>query len=222
MTAGFLPQRRTPGSINSPRILARHRIGILDRRDLQRPGTDRCPAATVPPVALSGSWIQAAVLNGERVCLEPLRVEHADELAPVLDDPLLHTYIGGEPADVDQLRARYRRQVVGRSADGAQRWLNWLVRRRKDAQALGTVQATVSETEDELTAEVAWMIGTAHQGQGYARQAAALMARWLRNQGVDTLIAHVHPQHDASMAVARAIGLAPTATIIEGEVRSQA
>jgi len=222
MTAGFLPQRRTPGPINSPRILARHRIGILDRRDLQRPGPDRCPAATVPPVALSGSWIQAAVVNGERVCLEPLRVEQADELAPVLDDPLLHTFIGGEPADVDQLRARYRRQVVGRSADGAQRWLNWLVRRRKDAQALGTVQATVSETEDELTAEVAWMIGTAHQGQGYARQAAALMARWLRNQGVDTLIAHVHPQHDASMAVARAIGLAPTATIIEGEVRWQA
>jgi len=35
-------------------------------------------------VALSGSWIQAAVVNGERVCLEPLRVEHADELAPVL------------------------------------------------------------------------------------------------------------------------------------------
>jgi len=168
------------------------------------------------------NWVEAAVLNGERVCLEPLRVEHADALAPVLDDPLLHIFIGGAPADRDQLRARYRRQVVGRSPDGSQRWLNWLVRRREDAQALGTVQATVSENEDGLTAQVAWVIGTAHQGQGYAWEAAGLMVRWLRQQGVDTLVAHVHPQHDASKALAWAVGLTPTATVIDGEVRWEA
>ncbi len=87
-----------------------------------------------------------------------------------------------------------------------QRWLNWLVRGREDAQALGTVQATVSEKEGGLTAEVAWVIGTAHQGQGYAREAAAPMVRWLRQQGVDTVVAHVHPQHEVSMAIARAVG----------------
>ena len=86
------------------------------------------------------------MLNGERVCLEPLRVEHADELAPVLEDPLLHSFIGGEPADRDQLRARYRRQVAGRSPDGSQRWLNWLVRRREDAQPLGTVKPPSART----------------------------------------------------------------------------
>ncbi len=162
------------------------------------------------------------MLNGERVCLEPLRVEHADELAPVLDDPVLHIFIGGEPADRDQLRARYRRQGAGRSPDGSQRWLNWLVRRREDAQPLGTVQATVSENEDGLTAQVAWVIGRAHQGQGYAWEAAGLMVRWLRQQGVDTLVPHVHPQHVASMAVARAVGLSPTETVIDGEVRWEA
>jgi len=45
------------------------------------------------------NWVEAAVLSGERVCLEPLRFEHADELAPVLDDPLLHIFIGGEPTE---------------------------------------------------------------------------------------------------------------------------
>ncbi len=161
-------------------------------------------------------------MDGKRVSLEPLRVEHADELAPVLGDPLLHNFIGGEPADPVQLRARYRRQVVGRSQDGSQRWLNWLVRGREDAQALGTVQATVTEQEDGLTAEVAWVIGTAHQGQGYAREAAGLMVTWLRRQGVDTVVAHVHPQHEASMAVARAVGLAATTAMVDGEVRLQA
>ena len=161
------------------------------------------------------------MLNGQRVRLEPLRIEHADELMPVLNDSMLHTYTGGEPADLAQLRARYRRQLVGRSPDGSQRWLNWLVR-GEDGQALGTVQATVSEKEDELAAEVAWVIGTAHQGQGYAREAAEVLVTWLRHQGVQTLIAHVHPQHAASKAVARAVGLAPTETLLDGEVRWEA
>ncbi len=161
------------------------------------------------------------MLNGQRVRLEPLRVEHANELMPVLNDSLLHAFVGGEPADLAELRARYMRQVVGRSPDGSQRWLNWLVR-GQNAEALGTVQATVSEKEDELTAEVAWVIGTAHQGQGYAREAAGVLVTWLRQQGVQTLIAHVHPQHEASMAVARAVGLAPTETVLDGEVRWEA
>jgi len=45
---------------------------------------------------------------------------------------------------------------------------------------------------------------------------------WLRHQGVQTLIAHVHPQHEASKAVARAVGLAPTETLVDGEVRWEA
>ena len=158
------------------------------------------------------------MLNGQRVRLEPLRVEHADELMPVLDDSSLHAFVGGELAE---LRGRYRRQVVGRSPDGSQRWLNWLVR-GENAEALGTVQATVSEKEDELTAEVAWVIGTAHQGQGYAGEAAEVLVTWLQQQGVQTLIAHVHPEHEASMAVARAIGLAPTETVLDGEIRWEA
>lgn len=182
----------------------------------------RRPGANMSPVVPVGNWVEAAVLDGERVSLGPLRVEHADEFAPVLGDPLMHIFIGGEPADEDQLRARYRRQVVGRSRDGSQRWFNWLVRGREDAQALGTVQATVSEKEDGLTAEVAWVIGTAHQGQGYAKEAAELMVTWLRQQGVGTVVAHVHPQHEASMAVARAVGLAPTEAVVEGEVRWEA
>jgi len=39
-------------------------------------------------------------------------------------------------------------------------------------------QATVSE-EDELIAEIAWVIGTAHQGKGYAREAAGVLVTWL-------------------------------------------
>jgi RimJ/RimL family protein N-acetyltransferase len=152
--------------------------------------------------------------------LEPLSVEHAQEMAPLLDDPGLHTFIGGRPATLLQLQEQYRRQVVGRSPDGAQRWLNWVVRRREDGCAIGTVQATVTEhvaVEGGPAAEVAWVVATAHQGQGYAGEAAPIMIAWLRAQGVETILAYVHPEHEASRAVARAIGLVETTTVVDGE-----
>lgn len=162
----------------------------------------------------------AALLTSPHLALEPLSAEHADEMAPVLADPQLHTFIGGEPATREQLRSRYERQAVGRSADGSQLWFNWILRNANE-QAVGTVQATVTEAEAGLSAEVAWVIGSAFQRQGFAREAAAAMVTWLRAQGVVEIVAHVHPEHEASAAVARAIGLTPTKTIVDGEVRWQ-
>jgi RimJ/RimL family protein N-acetyltransferase len=163
----------------------------------------------------------APLLAGPRVDLEPLQAEHAEEMAPLLDDVRLHDVIGGHPADVPALRDRYRRLVAGRSPDGSQLWLNWVVRRREDGQAVGTVQATVTSMEQGPTAEVAWVVATPHQGHGYAREAAGTMVAWLRQQGVATIVAHVHPGHPASQGVARAVGLTATRTLVDGEVRWQ-
>jgi hypothetical protein len=41
-------------------------------------------------------WPLAPVLSTERLLLEPLRVEHAEEMAPLLDDRRLHAFTGGE------------------------------------------------------------------------------------------------------------------------------
>lgn len=160
-------------------------------------------------------------LLGDVLVLEPLQVAHAAELSVVLDDPALHTFIGGAPATEAQLVERFGRQVVGWSPDRSERWLNWVVRRRADDQVVGTVQATVTSVDGRLAAELAWVIGTAYQGQGYARTAAEAMAGWLRLHGVVVLVAHVHPDHPASQAVARGLGLTRTGTWHDGEERWQ-
>ena len=154
-----------------------------------------------------------------RLDLEPLQVEHAEEMAALLDDVGLHAYTGGEPASLADLRERYRRQATGRSPDGKQRWLNWVVRRRVDKRAIGTVQATVTREAGGSVAEVAWVIATPYQAQGYAREAAGTMVAWLRKQGVGAVVAHVHPDHHASQRVACALGLTATSTVVDGEIR---
>ncbi len=149
-------------------------------------------------------------LSGSVYCSSRKRTE---EMAAALDDVELHRFIGGRPATEDELRSRYQVQSVGRSPDGGQGWLNWVVRVRETGVAVGTVQATVTEEG----AELAWVVSTRHQGQGYAVEAATGMAAWLRGQGVRTLIAHVHPDHEASARVAARLGLRPTGTVHDGE-----
>jgi RimJ/RimL family protein N-acetyltransferase len=124
-------------------------------------------------------------------------------------------FIGGRPATEAERRERYTRQVAGHSSDGSEAWLNWVVRRRDGGELVGTVQATVSGS----TAELAWVVAVAHQGRGYAREAATAVQTWLRTTGVSEFLAHIHPDHAASAGVARALGLAPTDTVVDGEIR---
>ncbi|MFB7516415.1 GNAT family N-acetyltransferase [Streptomyces sp. NPDC056144] len=156
------------------------------------------------------------VLRTERLDLVPLAVAHAQEMAEVLADPALHAFIGGAPLTPPELRARYERLTAG-SPDPAVEWGNWVVRVRAEDRLAGTVQATV--TEGGSTAEVAWVIGTAWQGRGLAREAAEALVDLLAARGVRTVLAHVHPDHAASAAVARAAGLTPTDVVEDGEVR---
>jgi RimJ/RimL family protein N-acetyltransferase len=151
-----------------------------------------------------------------RLDLTPLRIEDADEMAAVLGDDRLHEFIGGRPATATELRERYARLVAG-SPNAAETWLNWIVRRREDGQAVGTVQATLTSRDGRCTAHVAWVIGAEWQGRGFASEAARALVDWVRRQGAEEILANVHPGHRASQKVAARAGLRPTEERADGE-----
>ncbi|MCX4454287.1 GNAT family N-acetyltransferase [Streptomyces sp. NBC_01340] len=159
--------------------------------------------------------LPAHPLSTARLDLLPLRVEHAGEMAEVLSDPALHTFIGGAPATPEALRSRYERLVAG-SPDPAAVWCNWVLRPHEEGCLVGTVQATVTGE----VAEIAWVVGTPWQGRGFAGEAArGLVGRLGEEAGIRTVVAHIHPGHRASAAVAAAAGLSPTDRYQDGEVR---
>ena len=149
--------------------------------------------------------------------LTPLAPTDADALFPVLDDERLHAFTGGRPDTAEELRARLLAWSSERSPDGRQAWLNWLVRSTADGRVLGTTQATVERTSGGLVAVLAWTTATAEQGRGVASAAAVAMTGWLTDAGVGRMDAHIHPEHPASAAVARHVGLAPTDERVDGE-----
>ena len=152
-----------------------------------------------------------------RLVLTALTVEDADEMVHVLGDHRLHEFIGGRPVGLDELRDRYRRLVAG-PTEPSETWLNWIVRVKHDRVAVGTVQATISVTADgQSSASVAWVVGTRWQNNGYATEAAGALVGWLHNHGVDDVLAHIHPEHQASGIVAERAGLQPTDEQHDGE-----
>lgn len=163
----------------------------------QSPG--RVETHRTHPADLTG-----AVLRTHRLRLDPLSIDDADEMVAVLADRTLYRYTGNEtPPTVDELRRRYEIQTRGPRPPSTDLWLNWII--RLDGAAVGYVQATVIPAEG--SADIAWVIGTAHQGRGIATEAAHAMVEALFAVGIDTLRAFIHPRNHASQKVAAKLGL---------------
>ena len=164
------------------------------------------------PGSLSLEPAAAVRIEADQVRLDPLEVADAHELAPLLDDPGLHEFIGGGPLSEAELERRYRRLVAGAPEGSGETWFNWTIRRRADGRAVGTAQATVAGGE----AALAWVIAARWQGRGYASQAARALIAWAQASGV-AVAASIAPGHTASERVASRAGLCPTGEWAAGE-----
>ena len=159
-------------------------------------------------------------LSTNRLRLEPLRVEHADEMVEVLAPRALYEYYPDEPSPtLEALRETYRRQTRGHSSDGRQTWNNWIIRLISSGEAIGFIQVTTVDSE----AEMAWVVGVPWQGNGYAAEAArAVRDSCLAGdtqQYVAAVICHIAPDHEKSERIARSLGMSPTTRRHEGERR---
>ena len=85
--------------------------------------------------------------------------------------------------------------------------------------ASNPLEVTITGQSAEIAAKIAWVVGTPWQGRGIAGEATRGLVAWLATQPVHTVVAHIHPDHHASAAVAKFAGLAATDVWQDGEVR---
>jgi len=165
---------------------------------------------------MGASGIEAAIIPTERLVLVPLQAEDADELCDLLHDERLHEFIGGRPESRLELHDRFVLLAAG-SPRAGEVWMNWVVRRRLDSKAVGTMQATIRLVDGQQAARLGWMVGVEWQNQGFASEAATALVKWVRKLGVEDIGANSHPDHDASAKVATRAGLQQTEDESEGE-----
>lgn len=94
---------------------------------------------------------------------------HASELFEIMSDPLLYQYIDvvHRPASSDALRERIERNTTGKSPDGSQAWLAWVIKSDL-GNIVGYLTATIHQDGD---AHIAYGVGSQFWGKGYAKSA---------------------------------------------------
>jgi RimJ/RimL family protein N-acetyltransferase len=146
--------------------------------------------------------------------LRPIVSADAVQLFSILADSSLYTFTGEKPpVSRVALRELYRFREARRSPDGNQLWLNWSITIRAAGEVIGYVQATVTAH----CAEVAWVVGTHWQGQGYATEASIAVVSHLRAIGAKNIRANIHPNHTASHRVAQKSGFHVTMELVDDE-----
>lgn len=155
-----------------------------------------------------------------RLTLEPLRAAHAALLFPILADARLYTYVpDAARATVALLSERFGELERGAPPGENEIWLNWLLRRRDDGAAIGTLQATV---EPGGRAWIGYLLTPPAWGHGFATEACAwLVAELARRHGVRDIMASVDVRNARSIAVLERVGFARVATCA-AELRGEA
>lgn len=147
-------------------------------------------------------------LRTARLLLEPLVVADAPAMFQVLSDARVHRYLDQPPPpSLDHLRQVYARLEARRPPDDENvLWLNWVIRPHGQ-EPIGFVQATVPSPP---SAWVAYLLGSAYQGRGYATEAARAMVEHLRLvYGVSCCRATVEVENRSSIRLLERLGFQP-------------
>ena len=136
--------------------------------------------------------------------LEPLVLAHAEEMFEPMSAPEIYEFIPEKPpASLSSLRQRYRQLERGRSADGRQLWLNWVVR-LASGQCTGNVQATIYPGS---TGDFAFVFAPKYWGRSVAFEACQAAVQYMAHElGVSALYATVDPRNSRSAHLLTRLG----------------
>ena len=155
------------------------------------------------------------VIETERMLLRPPSLDDADGLLAVYSDPEVVRFIGGEPAEREDVEAGIRTWLERWRVDG----LSQLAAiRREDGRVLGCISlhawdpatwtiGTRAEIGDSAEVELGWKLARDVWGRGYATEGAQAALEWaLRELRPRRLISLIHPENVRSLRVAERLG----------------
>ena len=129
-----------------------------------------------------------------------------------LADPRAYAYLPSDPPELASLRRRYACPATGRSPDGAQFWLNWII--RCDGEPAGFTQATVAGN----IAHIAYQVFPPLWRRGIGGRAVAVTLDLLfARPAVERAVALVDTRNMASQRLVLGLGFTPARTILNAD-----
>lgn len=149
------------------------------------------------------------IVRSENLSLVPQMAEHADSMFAVLSDPALYEYENEPPTSAEWLRERFARLESRESADGRERWLNWVIQ-LPSGELVGYVQATLDLAGE---ASIAYILSSRHWGKGFASEAVRAMIRELSDEyGARGLTAVLKGKNHRSLRLLERLHFSPAPT----------
>ncbi len=146
-----------------------------------------------------------ALLETDRLTLEPLLPDHASILLADLQDHRLYQYIPQDPPkNLQVLSDRFKTLRKRFSPKGDQVWLNWAVRLKANAQYVGLLQATVNQ---DHSSSIAYFIFSAWQQRGYCKESLRHVISFLfEHLEVTSVLAEIDTRNCLSINVVQGLG----------------
>ena len=145
------------------------------------------------------------LIKTKRLILEPILVSHANEMAKLLEDSELYTFIPNDPLDLAKLQKKYELWSKRISPDRDEIWLNWAARLTASDEVVGHFQVGVREgTESNL----AYTVGLKWQRKGFALEALHAVLKFVNaNMDLRVIKAWIDTRNIASIKLVEKIGM---------------
>jgi ribosomal-protein-alanine N-acetyltransferase len=142
------------------------------------------------------------VIRAGSLILEPQVAAHAADMFTVLSDPAIYEFENAPPESLEWLERRFARLESRASANGEDKWLNWVIRLPSGALA-GYVQATI--TRDRV-AHIAYVLGSTFWRKGIGTAAvSAVLVELAATYAVHTAAATLKSRNYRSAAFLRSL-----------------
>jgi RimJ/RimL family protein N-acetyltransferase len=156
-------------------------------------------------------------LETERLVLRPYELDDVDAFHAIRSQPEVVEYLYEDPLTVEQAREKVTRLVNSRTLEAEDDWVSAAIVLRETGACIGDV-AFHWVSVQHRTGEVGFVLDPAHQGEGYATEAARAVVDWAFGTfGLHRIIGRTEARNVASARVLEKLGMRLEAHFVENE-----
>lgn len=156
-------------------------------------------------------------LETERLVLRAYSEGDFGGLFAIQSDESVARWLYNEPRNAEETRALLARKIAGASLTAEDDWLSAVVVLRETGEQVGDVALHWASVEHK-TGEIGFVFRPAHQGRGYATEAARpVLAFAFETMGLHRVIGRTEARNTGSVRVLEKLGMRREAHLVENE-----
>jgi RimJ/RimL family protein N-acetyltransferase len=156
-------------------------------------------------------------LETERLVLRPFEEGDLDAVYAMQSNAEVTRWLYDEPRTLEESRTQLGRKIARKELTAEDDWLSAAVVERASGRCIGDL-ALHWVSEEHKTGEIGFIFDPAHQGRGYATEAArAFLAFGFDGMGFHRMIGRAEVRNTASARVLEKLGMRREALLLENE-----